>query len=186
MISEIELATERLDRLVGNLLDVSRVESGNVRPRLDQCDVAELIHVAVAETEQALACHKLSVCLAKSLPLVRVDFVLMQQVLSNLLSNAATHTPPGTHVEVSAKVQNQSLRLTVTDSGPGIAAESLPHIFKKFYRAPNAPIGGTGLGLSLVKGFVEAHGGRVLAENRKGGGAVFTVFVPLRAVIAFA
>jgi two-component system sensor histidine kinase KdpD len=181
MIGEIEQATERLNRLVGNVLEVSRLESGNFRPRLNECDVTELIHVAVAETEHELAHHKLSLHVPADLPLVRMDFVLMQQVLTNLLSNAAAHTPPGTAIELSAKVEDKSLVLVVADTGPGIPVESLGRVFNKFYRAPNAPTGGTGLGLSLVKGFVEAHGGRVKAENRQGSGAIFTVYLPLEA-----
>ena len=179
MLAEIEQATERLNRLVGNVLEVSRLEAGIVRPRLNECDVNELIHVAVAETERELARHKLRVHVPADMPLVRMDFVLMQQVLTNLLSNAAAHTPPGTAIELSAGIQEESLILVVADEGPGIAAGSLDLIFNKFYRAPNAPTGGTGLGLSLVKGFVESHGGRVKAENRAGSGAMFTVCLPL-------
>jgi two-component system sensor histidine kinase KdpD len=145
---------------------------------LNECDVAELVHVAVAETEKELACHKLSVELPRDLPLVRLDFVLMQQVLTNLLLNGALHTPSGTEIELHAQVESGNLILKVSDNGPGIPSESLGRIFEKFHRAPNAPTGGTGLGLSLVKGFVEAHGGSVTAENRAGGGAVFTVRLP--------
>lgn len=109
-----------------------------------------------------------------------MDFVLTQQALCNLLSNAARHTPPGTAVEVSASVRGDSLLLAVADGGPGVAPDVLPRIFDKFYRAPNAATGGTGLGLSLVKGFAEAQGGGVTAENRAEGGLVFTVRLPLR------
>ena len=180
MIGEIEQAIERLNRLVGNVLEASRLESGNVRPRLNECDVAELLHVVVAETERELGSHRLTVHVASDLPLVRMDFVLMQQVLTNLLFNSVAHTPPGTAIELSAKVEENRLEMVVADHGAGIPAESLGKVFNKFYRAPNAPTGGTGLGLSLVKGFVEAHGGSVKAENRQGFGAVFTVCLPLQ------
>jgi two-component system sensor histidine kinase KdpD len=103
----------------------------------------------------------------------------MQQVLMNLLLNAAVHTPPGTEVVVKASTQDKELLLTVADHGPGIPPDALPHLFDKFYRAPKAKAGGSGLGLSIVKGFVEAHGGRVQAQNRPGGGAEFTVRMPL-------
>ncbi len=179
MIAEIEEATKRLNRLVGNVLEMSRLESGTIRPRLNECDVRELVHVAVAETEKQLERHKVTVLLASGLPLVRMDFVLMQQVLTNLLSNAASHTPSGTEIVVSARVQVETLVVAVADRGPGIPAESLGRVFDKFYRAPNAPTGGTGLGLSLVKGFVEAHGGQVKAENCSVGGALFTICLPL-------
>jgi two-component system sensor histidine kinase KdpD len=99
--------------------------------------------------------------------------------LTNLLLNAAFHTPAGTLIQVSARAERDELVLAVADSGPGIPPESLTKIFDKFYRAPGALTGGTGLGLSIVKGFVEAQGGRVNADNRPGGGAVFTLYLPI-------
>jgi two-component system sensor histidine kinase KdpD len=113
------------------------------------------------------------------LPLVKIDFVLIEQVLNNLLLNAAAYTPPGTTVEVKASATPAEMALTVADRGPGLPAESLPHVFEKFYRVPGAPAGGTGLGLSIVKGLVEAHGGRVEVQNRPGGGAEFTIYLPI-------
>ena len=180
MISEIQEATDRLNNLVGKVLDITRLESGSVKPKLQFCDVTDLVQVAVKETRRALAGHKLTLDLAPALPLVMADFVLLQQAVANLLSNAALHTPPGTPVQVGARVRNRSLVLTVADRGPGIPPESLSRIFEKFYRAPNARTGGTGLGLSLVKGFVEAQGGEVRAENREGGGALFTIRLPTK------
>jgi two-component system sensor histidine kinase KdpD len=174
----IQDATDRLDRLVGNVLDITRLESGHVKPRFNECDVSDLIYLAISETEQDLLQHKVKVEIAAGLPIVRMDFVLMQQALSNLLSNAAFHTPPGTEVLVTARVEKEFLLLEVADRGPGILPESLERIFEKFYRGQNAPTGGTGLGLSLVKGFVDAQGGRVQARNRVGGGALFTIFLP--------
>jgi two-component system sensor histidine kinase KdpD len=103
----------------------------------------------------------------------------MEQALNNLLLNAAAYTPEGTAVEISVAASPAELTLTVADHGPGLPPESLPHLFDKFYRAPGAPAGGTGLGLSIVKGFVEAHGGRVEARNREGGGAQFTIYLPV-------
>jgi len=108
-----------------------------------------------------------------------MDFELMLHALSNLLSNAAFHTPPGTEVQMQAKVRDGMLVLIVADNGPGIPPDSLDRVFEKFYRAPKARTGGTGIGLSLVKGFVEAQGGQVTAENRPTGGAVFTIRLPL-------
>jgi two-component system sensor histidine kinase KdpD len=179
MVDEIQEAARRLNRLVGNLLDMTRLESGHVKAKLDWCDLADLIQVALKETAKDLARHEVTVEVAPKLPLVRIDFVLMQQALTNLLLNAAVHTPPGTLVQINANVGGEALLLTVADSGPGLPADALPRIFDKFYRAPAAPAGGTGLGLSIVKGFVEAQGGRVNAENRSGGGAVFTIRLPL-------
>jgi two-component system sensor histidine kinase KdpD len=183
MLAEIREAAQRLDRLVGNVLEATRVETGNVKPKINECDVAELVNLTVAETEKELAAHPLELHIAPDLPLVPLDFVLTQQALSNLLSNAARHTPDGTPVRVVASVQEDSLRLVVSDRGPGLPTDILPRIFDKFYRAPNAATGGTGLGLSLVKGFVEAQGGSVTVENDPAGGLIFTIRLPLRKVI---
>jgi len=180
MIGEISEATERLHRLVGNALEISRLESGAVRPNLTNCDPAELVHMSVTATEKNLVRHRVSVTVERDLPMAVLDFVLMEETLINLLSNAASHTPPGTQVDVSVYMEQDSLVFQVADRGPGIDPKALPRIFDKFFRAPNASAGGTGLGLSLVKGFVEAQGGTVRATNRPDGGAVFTVRFPLQ------
>jgi len=178
MADEIQEAAQRLNRLVGNLLNMTRLESGHVRPKLDWCDVEDLVRVTLDEIERDLTRHRVETEIAPGLPLLRMDFVLMQQVLTNLLLNAAVHTPAGTTVHVSASVENRELVLTVADDGPGLPPEALTQIFDKFYRAPAAPAGGTGLGLAIVKGFVEAQGGQVSAQNRPEGGSVFTIRLP--------
>ncbi len=179
MVDEIQEATRRLNRLVSNLLNMTRLESGHVTPKLEWCDIADLVQVTLQEIEKDLGQHQVSVEIAKDLPLVRVDFVLMQQVLTNLLLNAAIHTPPGTRVKVSALAKQETLQVTVADNGPGLPPESLPFVFDKFYRAPTAPTGGTGLGLAIVKGFVEAQGGRVKAQIQPSGGTAFVVSLPV-------
>jgi two-component system sensor histidine kinase KdpD len=155
------------------------VESGHVKPKLDWCDVGDLINVSIKSVERELAGHQLEISLHPAIPLVRMDFVLMEQALINLLLNAAFHTPAGTPVQIRARVENDELALTVADRGHGIPPESVPRIFDKFYRAPGAVTGGTGLGLSIVKGFVEAQGGRVQAANQPDGGAAFTLYLPI-------
>lgn len=179
LVNEIREAVARLNRLVGNILDITRVESGHVKPKLDWCDVSDLINVTIKSVQKELAGHRLEIKLSPEMPLVRMDFVLMEQALTNLLLNAAFHTPAGTPVQISAKVQHNELALAVADRGPGVPPEAIPRIFDKFYRAPGAVTGGTGLGLSIVKGFVEAQGGHVRAENQAGGGAVFSIFLPV-------
>ncbi len=178
MVAEIQEASARLNRLVGNLLDVTRLESGHMRPKLDWCDVGDLVNTTVQAVERELTGHPLKVEIAEKLPLARLDFTLMQQALSNLLLNAATHTSPGTAISVQARHETGGLVLGVADNGPGLPPDLLPRIFDKFFRAPNAPAGGSGLGLAIVKGFVEANGGQIAAANRPGGGAVFTIRIP--------
>ena len=108
----------------------------------------------------------------------RFDFSLVQHALANLLVNAAMHTPAGTPLAIEARAADNGVVLTVADRGPGIPAETLPRIFDKFFRAPGAPTGGSGLGLTIAKGFIEAQGGTLTAENRPGGGALFSLRLP--------
>jgi two-component system sensor histidine kinase KdpD len=179
LIAEIQEAAERLNRMVGKVLDITRLESGHIKPLFNECEVNDIVNVAVAETEKDLVRHTLTVDLPPDLPIIRTDFVFLQQALMNLLSNAALHTPGGTLVELRVWRTKKALLLAVADHGPGIDPHHIGRIFDKFYRAPDAPTGGTGLGLSLVKGFVEVLGGKVAAENRPGGGAEFTITLPL-------
>jgi two-component system sensor histidine kinase KdpD len=179
LVNEITEAVARLNRLVGNLLDIARVESGHVKPKMDWCDVSDLINVTVKSIQKELSGHQLEIVIKPEIPLVRMDFVLMEQALTNLLLNAAFHTPERTVIQLLAQVQNDELALRVADAGPGIPPAALPKIFEKFYRAPGALTGGTGLGLSIVKGFVEAQSGRVEVANQPGGGAAFTLYLPI-------
>lgn len=178
LIGEIQEANVRLNRVVGNLLDVARLESGQVRPNLDWHDARDLVQTTLRELQLELATHPVKPGMPAGPLLVRLDFSLMLHALANLLLNAASHTPGGTAIEVQAQLADGNLSLSVADRGPGITPEVLPRIFDKFFRAPSAPTGGSGLGLTIVKGFVEAHGGTVSAENRPGGGSKFTMRLP--------
>jgi len=178
LLSEIQEANGRLNRIVGNLLDVARLESGKVVPRLDWHDARDLVQTTLRELKHELSNHPVKLELPPQPVLVRLDFSLAQHALANLLVNAATHTPPGTPVEVQAQSADFSLLLSVADRGPGIPPELLPRVFEKFFRAPNAAAGASGLGLTIAKGFVEAHGGTIVAANRPSGGAVFTLRFP--------
>ena len=190
MIAEIQEASARLNRLVGNLLDVTRLDSGHVRPKFDWCDVGDLVQTTVRSLQRELSGREVKVEVAEKIPLARLDFTLMQQALTNLLLNAVVHTPAGTPVLLQARQEMRNekgnevrsergqLILTVADSGPGLPPDLLPRIFDKFFRAPDAPAGGSGLGLAIVKGFVEAHGGQISVANRPGSGALFTIRIP--------
>jgi two-component system sensor histidine kinase KdpD len=179
LVNEIREAVDRLNRLVGNLLDIARVESGHVKPALDWCDVGDLIHVTVKHLQKELAGRKLEIVLSPEMPLVKMDFVLMEQALTNLLLNAVFHTPASSPITVKASAQGGELALSVADRGTGIPQEAIGRLFDKFYRAPGSATGGTGLGLSIVKGFVEAQNGRVQVKSELGHGTTFTILVPL-------
>jgi len=178
LAEEIQAAAERLNRLVENLLGMTRLESGLLRLRLEWCDVGDLISVAINRIKPLLAQHELIVDVAPDLPLVQMDFVLIEQALVNLLHNAAMYTPLGTRVRITAKVDGPDLAIIIADRGPGLPPEAPERVFDKFYRAPEAKAGGTGLGLSITRGLIEAHKGTVRAVNRSKGGAQFTIRLP--------
>jgi two-component system sensor histidine kinase KdpD len=179
LANEIHTAAERLNRLIGNLLDMTRLESGRITPTLDWCDVHDLMNVAVGKLNRELSYHVVTIQASPDMPLVKVDFALIEQVLMNLLHNASLYTPSGSEVQLRAFVQGQDCVIEVSDNGPGFPKAALPRVFEKFYRVSGTKPGGTGLGLSIVRGFVEAHRGTISVENRQEGGTRFTIRLPL-------
>ena len=177
---EIRTATRRLNRLVNNLLDQTRLESGALRPKLDWCDGHDLVNAAVDGISEALAGHPVDIDIPKDLPLFRADSALMEQVIANLLLNAALHTPPDTPIFLAAGLETQKSRIvfTVADRGPGLPPAMRERLFQKFQRGDAAKAGGLGLGLSIIRGFVTAQGGDVVAGENPGGGAVMSVYLP--------
>lgn len=178
MVGEIQEATARLNRLVGNLLDVTRLESGHVQTKLEWCDIGDVVQTTLRTLDRELSGRKIDVDIAANLSLMRLDFTLMQQIFSNLLLNVVMHTPPTTAISIRADKEAKDLVIRVADNGPGLAADLLPRAFEKFVRAENAPTGGSGLGLAIVKGFIEAQGGKITVENKLSGGALFTIRLP--------
>jgi len=178
LVDEIRQATDRLDRLVGNLLDQTRLESGTLAPMLDWCDVRDLIQEARHETGPALDGRILTIEIAEDTPLWRVDEALTERAIANLLLNAATHTPAGTPIAIRTGVEGDRVFLSVVDQGPGIPAAMRSRLFAKLQRGAAAGVGGLGLGLSIVKGFVDAQGGDVVYADEPGGGAKFTLYLP--------
>ncbi len=170
LLSETLTATDRLNSIVENLLSMSRLESGMLRLSRSANDVFDLLSVVADAMRRQSRDHPLSIRVEEEVPLVSLDFILMTQVLTNILVNTVRHTPPGTAVEISVERKGSGVRITVADAGPGVPPEELPHLFDRFFRGRNAASGGVGLGLSICKGIVEAHGGKIAAFiNRKGG-----------------
>lgn len=178
LVDEIQEANERLVRVVQNVLDMARLESGMLRLNLQHCDLRELVEAVLHRLAGDLGSHPVDARIPADLPLLHIDFALMEQVLTNLLRNAAAYTPPGTPITVAARAQAAEVVIAVADRGPGLPADALGSVFDKFYRAPHAAPGGTGLGLSICRGLVEAHHGSIRAENDPAGGARFVVSLP--------
>ena len=181
LLQDIVDSAERLNRLVENLLDMSRLASGRLTLKLEWCDVADVIGVAVKHMGKLLAGRPIIIQHDPQTPLVQMDFILIDQVLSNLLDNACAYTPANTPIEISSRAIPGKLVISVADHGPGIPEADLEHIFEKFYRLPGSASGGTGLGLSVSRGIVDAHGGQLTAENVPGAGARFSIFLPTSA-----
>ena len=174
--------SQRMNRLIGNLLDMIRVETGALEVQRDWQPLEEIVGVALIRVEERLRDHPVEVKLPPDLPLLHMDGLLIEQVFVNLLENAAKYTPAGTPIEISALVREGAVVVSVMDRGPGFPAGEEGKVFDKFYRVPMgaaAAPGGVGLGLTICRGIVTAHGGRIGAENRPGGGAVFRFTLPL-------
>ena len=178
LINEISIASVRLNQQVENLLNMSRLESGVFRVKKDWCDIKELVYKTLQRLEPNLQKYRLAVEIPEQLPLFRLDFGLMEQVVYNLIINATQHTPEGTLITIQADCIRDKLVLTLADNGTGFPQNEIPNVFDKFYRLKGSPTGGTGLGLSIVKGFVEAHHGTVRLENLPVRGSKFTIEIP--------
>jgi len=177
----IEQEAQRLNRLVENLLDMSRMQAGSLEPEKGWYDVGALVDDVLGRLRPMTSQHQMSVEVPEDLPPVPLDYVEIDQVVTNLLENAVKHTPSGTQVTIAARLANQTIEISVADRGPGIPPRDLPHLFEPFYRGglPESRVRGTGIGLAVAKGLVEAHGGRIWAESRPGGGACVTFTLPL-------
>src|SRR5579871_2889143 len=174
--------SERLNRFIANLLDMTKLESGAIAPKLALHDLGEIVGAALVRTGRILSRHHVELELAPDLPMLELDAVLFEQVLFNLLDNAAKYAPPETTVRIQAWRDTDIVCLRVLDEGDGIPAQDLEHIFDKFYRAQKTDQvrAGTGLGLAISRGFVEAMHGTIVAANRTDrSGAAFTISLPI-------
>lgn len=175
---EIFKASERLNRLIENLLNMSRIESGRITPKIDWCDIHDLINRVIENLKNELKPFQMHVVIPDDMPFVKIDFGLTEQVLYSLIYNATQYAPESVNLRVKAFYDNGILTLQVMDRGPGFPEREISLIFNKFYRLEGSKAGGTGLGLSIAKGFVEAQKGTIIAENRQNGGAKFTIKIP--------
>ncbi|HTX54084.1 MAG TPA: ATP-binding protein, partial [Candidatus Baltobacteraceae bacterium] len=169
---------ERLTRLVNNLLDMMRLESGAVTVRKEWHLLEEVVGTALAHMEERLRGRTVEVRLPADLPLVEMDAVLIEQVLVNLLDNAVKYTPPETPIEVIAKRGDASIEVSVADRGPGVPPGDGQRVFEKFFRGQPSTTRGVGLGLAICKAIIAIHGGAIWAESRPGGGALFRFTLP--------
>ena len=179
LLETIHEEAERLNRLVGNLLDMTRVASGALQLAREWHPVEELVGVALARLETRLGARAIELHLAADLPPVAVDAVLVEQVLINLLENALKYTPAASPIAIGAAVEGGAMVIEVADRGPGVAAEERERVFEKFYQVARGG-GGAGLGLAICRGVIDAHGGRIWVEAREGGGAAFRFALPLQ------
>ncbi len=170
---------ERLERLVANLLDMTRIDSGAVVLKRDWVPLEEMVGSAFTRLEHRLGQRPVTVDLPADLPLLFVDPLLIEQVFVNLIENAAKYTPPGSPIEVCAAVEGEQVRVDVLDRGPGLPSGAEERLFEKFYRGSHVGVRGIGLGLAICRWIIQAHGGRIHAEKRAGGGATFRLTIPL-------
>jgi len=176
LISEISIASMRLNQQVENLLSMSRLESGIFQVRKDWVDVRELVYTTLQRFD--LSKYQTTVSIPENLPLFKLDFGLMEQVLLNLIGNALQHTSEGTDIVIKADCIDEKLAIEISDSGKGFPETEIHRVFDKFYRVQGSRPGGTGLGLSIVRGFVEAHHGTVTLKNLPLRGALFSIVIP--------
>lgn len=179
LYKEIFTASLRLNRLIGNLLNMSRLESGRITPKIDWYDVNDLINKLTEDLKDELFLFTLKIDIEEKISLIKVDFGLIEQVLHNLLINACQYTPVSSEIKLCFHSDDQNLEIQVCDRGPGFSSASLNNVFNKFYRGDDGKAGGLGLGLSIAKGFVEAHKGTIQVANRKKGGARFIIKIPM-------
>lgn len=180
LVSEIFKAGLRLNQQVENLLNISRLESGHIQPKNDWCDIVELVYRVVAQVEENNPHRKINISMNQNMPLCRLDKGMLEQVLYNLLNNAAIHTRPESRINIAALFYEDLLEFIIEDNGDGFLDLDKKDVFHKFSREKNGRQNGSGLGLSIVKGFTEALGGTVSLEKGSVKGAKFTISIPVK------
>ncbi len=178
LLTEIEMASIRLNRQVENLLNMSRIENGMLKLHKDWTDINELIFSSIEHLKEKTE-HKIIFIPHEELPLVKIDAGIFEQIIHNIIYNAILYSENNSTILIETSIENKELSLMITDEGPGIPEEHLQHVFEKFYRLANSKTGGTGLGLYIVKGFVDAHNGTISVFNREKKGCSFNINMPI-------
>lgn len=178
LLNEIDIASIRLNRQVENLLNMSRLETGILKPNLEWCDLNEIVFSIIRKFSDFIQTHKIEYQPGASLPFVKTDLMMLDQILSNSIHNGIQHTPDNSLIILKTTCEDEQLIITISDNGKGFPENEISFVFNKFYRLPKTKAGGTGLGLSIVKGFTNALNGNVLLKNNELGGAEFTITIP--------
>lgn len=179
LIKEINIASIRLNHLIENLLNISRLESGHFTLRSNWYDFHDLINRVLDSLQQELSNYNLNINIPDDLPLVKIDYGLIEQVMYNLLLNITQYVPQHTDITLDVNIERTNMKIKLTDQGAGFRIDDIGYVFDKFFRGKYVKTGGTGLGLSIVKGFVEAHKGEVIVYNAPTKGAVFEIKMPV-------
>lgn len=180
LIGEISKASLRLNQQVENLLNISRLESGHIQPRKDWCDVVELVYEVVKHVEENHPARKINISINPDMPLCELDKGILDQVIYNLLSNAAIHTAQKCTIDISVMCHADLLQIIITDTGAGFTGIDHKDVLYKFSRYKNRETGGSGLGLSIVKGFTEALGGTIELQKNIPSGTKFIISIPVK------
>jgi two-component system sensor histidine kinase KdpD len=183
LLESLHEEADRLNRLVQNLLEMTRLEAGALQPQTEWHSVEEVVGAALGRFGKALAQRAVTTRIPPDLPLVQMDDVLVEQVLINLVDNVIKYTPADSPIEVSAEDDGDAVVIEVADRGPGLPPGEERLIFEKFHRTEaGSPVRGAGLGLAICRGIVRAHGGRIWAENRRGGGVSVRFSLPVKGI----
>jgi two-component system, OmpR family, sensor histidine kinase KdpD len=178
LLEEIDKASIRLNRQVENLLNMSRLETGTLKTKQDWCDLKELIYTVIEKIDVFKNEHIIDFVTDEQLPLFKLDIGLIEEIIRNLVLNAIQYSPNKSVIKIVATHQSEFCIISISDTGYGFPESEIEFAFDKFYRLPNTKTGGSGLGLSIVKGFVEAHNGTISLKNNPNSGACFTITIP--------
>jgi len=183
LVTEISIAAFRLNRLIDNLLNMQRLESGFLKPKFEWCNVNEIIENVLNRLQIELKNHFVKVQIENDFPLVKLDFGLMEQAIYNIVYNATVYTPIHSEIKIDIKLDYNILKITISDNGSGFSQDDISYVFTKYFYSKKAKSGGIGLGLSISKGFIEAHKGEISVENQPNSGAKFLIKIPIEKFI---